>query len=357
MSKKLSFLIDVDASNLALPLESTSSGDGGVGTDLGTLGGGLEHGDSVLPGGADYVGLTMLDIGECGVAFCGGLIGRKGSGKMCVLSGCQVKCHKVTKCDMKLRGQSESNCHVFIDCSRDEKAHVWACVNIPFENLHADWDELKNDKRPMEVWNSVFDRLGASKSTVEDIRNAVSKASSTTEEIIEFNVMSPQKKRPHSAVEVPAADARSLVDIYSEATEGTDINRECLTIMDHFDKRLRVQESHNSAESILDRTQEMVEVHNRIGHRSKDVAPMSLQEQLIVEGSRTNVLEETALTQNEREMVQFITDNYGPDLHSFAQLLMDRVLASITPHFRPLQYWINSFTSSKHAVPGDRLET
>ena len=39
MSKKINFLIDVDASNLALPLESTSSGDGGVGTDLGTLGG------------------------------------------------------------------------------------------------------------------------------------------------------------------------------------------------------------------------------------------------------------------------------------------------------------------------------
>ena len=38
MSKKINFLIDVDASSLALPLESTSSGDGG-GTDLGTVGG------------------------------------------------------------------------------------------------------------------------------------------------------------------------------------------------------------------------------------------------------------------------------------------------------------------------------
>ena len=81
---------------------------------------------------------------------------------------------------------------------------------------------------------------------VEDIQNAVKRASSTTEEIIKFSVTSP-KKRPYLEVAIPAEDTRSFVDIYSEAAEGVDINRECLSLMDHFDKRLRVQESHNSA--------------------------------------------------------------------------------------------------------------
>ena len=111
----------------------------------------MYHGDSVLPGGTDHVGLTMLDIGDCGVAFCGGLIGRKESGKMCILPDCQVKCHKVIKCDMKIQGQSASNCHVFIDCSREDKSQVWVCVNIPFENLCLHWEVLNDNKRPMVV--------------------------------------------------------------------------------------------------------------------------------------------------------------------------------------------------------------
>ena len=35
---------------------------------------------------------------------------------------------------------------------------------------------------------------------------------------------------------------------------------------------------------------------------------------------------------------------------------MKGVLESIQPHFHPLQVWINSFTSLKHVVVGDRLE-
>ena len=111
---------------------------------------------------------------------------------------------------------------------------------------------------------------------VEDIQNAVKRASSTTEEIIKFSVTSP-KKRPYSEVAIPAEDTRSFVDMFVEAAEGVDINVECLTIMDWFDKQLKVQKSFNSKESVLDRTQEMAEVHNCIGHRNKDVAPMSFK--------------------------------------------------------------------------------
>ena len=51
-----------------------------------------------------------------------------------------------------------------------------------------------------------------------------------------------------------------------------------------------------------------------------------------------------------------MNENFGPDFRPLAQTLMKGVLESITPHLRPLQAWINSFTSSKNAVVGDRLE-
>ena len=64
---------------------------------------------------------------------------------------------------------------------------------------------------------------------------------------------------------------------------------------------------------VLDRTQEMAEVQNCIGHRNKHVPPLSIQDQLIVGSCKTEVSEETALNQKEYTMVQYMNKKFGPD--------------------------------------------
>ena len=171
----------------------------------------MYHGDRNLPGGTNYVGLTMLNIGECGRAFCGKLIGGKESGKMCVedLNVCKIKCHCTTQWYMTTRSLSKSSCHVFIDVNRDDKYQVWIGVNVPFENISAQWDILKDNKRSMTEWSSFFVQLGVSEVTVENIKNTLNIASSATEEIIEFGVVSP-KKRSHSEVGTLSVDTPLL---------------------------------------------------------------------------------------------------------------------------------------------------
>ena len=51
----------------------------------------------------------------------------------------------------------------------------------------------------------------------------------------------------------------------------------------------------------------------RNGRGSKSYTPTLIQDQLIVESCRTEVLEGTALDQEEYTMVQYINKNFDPD--------------------------------------------
>ena len=148
---------------------------------------------------------------------------------------------------------------MFNNFNRNKKSQVWISINVPFENASAQWEELKDDKPPMTEWSSFFNHLGVSKGTVENFQNALKRASSKPEEIINFGVVSP-KKHSHSEVATLASNNLLLKDMFKEAAEGVNINVECLKVMDGFSKWLRVQEDFNSTQSILDRTQEMAEV-------------------------------------------------------------------------------------------------
>ena len=78
---------------------------------------------------------------------------------------------------------------------------------------------------------------------------------------------------------------------------------ECLNAMDDFNKRLQAQENFNLKERVLDCTQEMAEVQNCIGHQNKHIPPLLIQDQLMVGSCKTEVLEKTALNQEEYTMV------------------------------------------------------
>ena len=60
------------------------------------------------------------------------------------------------------------------------------------------------------------------------------------------------------------------------------------------------------------------------------------------------------LDQEEYTMVQYMNKNFGPDIEPLAKA-MDRMLQIVLLYLRPLQIWINGFTSSRQAVAGDLL--
>ena len=98
-----------------------------------------------------------------------------------------------------------------------------------------------------------------------------------TKEIIEFGVVS-LKNILHLIIVTLPVDTL-FVDTFKETSEGLDINIECLNIMDKFDNRLKVQESFNSEQRVLERAQEMAEVQNLIGHRKEPISTLLIKDQ------------------------------------------------------------------------------
>ena len=85
--------------------------------------------------------------------------------------------------------------------------------------------QVENDKHPMTEWSSFLNNLGVSEGTVENITNALRRASAVMDKIIEFGVVTPT----------------ILLNTFKEASEGVDMNVECLKALDGFNKRLCVQ--------------------------------------------------------------------------------------------------------------------
>ena len=165
---------------------------------------------------------------------------------------------------------------------------------------------------------------------MENFKNTLNRVSLATEEIIEFGVVSP-KKRPHS--EVAALPAENLfADTFKEARIGVDLNVDCLNAMEDFKYRLQVQENFNLEQRVLDRTQEIVKVQSCIGHQNEHIPPLLIQDQLVVESCKTEVLEETTLNQEEYTMVQYMNKKIGPDFIPLAKQLFEGILQQVLPH-------------------------
>jgi hypothetical protein len=166
---------------------------------------GTGGGSSGLLGGGSDVGIVCLDIGDLGVTFCGGSIG-KGGHKMCIASECTVASHS-SKILVDQTGAPLESDLMFIEAGRKsaELSMVFVTPTIPSARLGRRLIRYSQEKRSVSAWETLFLSLAATLPSEDD--------DAEVERIVrKYDVelpagMTPMKKRPRLTVSSPILEA------------------------------------------------------------------------------------------------------------------------------------------------------